>query len=300
METIASKLKARRESLNISLEQVSNDTRVSIHHLRSLESGQYADLPGGMYNRAILRVYCDELGLDKDELLQCYDDEIAPCQEKPAVISSPQPISRIKTHTAVFWSLIFLIGLGLFLNREWLVSALSPYFSSGYGNPSSDLSPKQPTAPAKTVNAAAVANTAVEEQATIEEKTATVTVDVSPAASRGSSDKAVETQPERTVQPAPAAGNANLQPLRLEIVGTEECWLSINRDELGEVTKNLSPGEVEFFTAARTITLIVGNAGGVSLRINGRAAKTLGQSGQVVHLTIDKDTLQNLIDPSAS
>ncbi|MDR0311414.1 MAG: helix-turn-helix domain-containing protein, partial [Acidobacteriota bacterium] len=49
MESIASKLKTKRESLNISLEQISEDTRISVHHLRSLEKGRYDDLPGGMY-----------------------------------------------------------------------------------------------------------------------------------------------------------------------------------------------------------------------------------------------------------
>jgi len=272
MESIASKLKTRRESLNISLEQISNNTRISIHHLRSLETGRYADLPGGMYNRAILRTYCDELGLDKNELLQSYDNEIAPHQEKP-VISPSAPLStKIKTHTAVVWSLIFFLGVGLFMNRQWFFSVLSPHFSSDYGNLPGDLQSEQPTTTANTVNTNA--NTATDTQAA--------------------------SVPKQTAQAAFRTDTASSQPLRLEIVGTEECWLSVNRDDSGAVTKTLSPGDVEFFTATRTISLIVGNAGGVSLRINERTAKTLGHSGQVVHLTIDKDTLPNLLDPSAS
>ena len=98
MESIALKLKTRRESLNISLAQVANDTRISLRHLESLENGSYYDLPGGMYNRAILRAYCDELGLDKDEILRCYEEEKSPREEKP-VISSPHPQSaKIKKH----------------------------------------------------------------------------------------------------------------------------------------------------------------------------------------------------------
>ncbi|MCL2877401.1 MAG: DUF4115 domain-containing protein [Acidobacteria bacterium] len=294
MESIASKLRAKRESLNISLEQISKDTRISLHHLESLENGRYDGLPGGMYNRAILRSYCDELGLDKNEILQCYDAEIVPRQEKPAATPFIPPPSKIKAHTVAVWSLIFIFCIGLFLSREWIVSALSPYFSSDYGRPSSGLSPERSSAPAKTVNMDTTAKAATGAQ------TATVHTETAPAVSTGGDDKAFEALPERTAQSARAAGNANAQPLRLEIVGREECWLSINSDESGAVTKTLSPGDVEFFTAARTISLIVGNAGGISLRINDHTAKALGQSGQVVRLTIDKDTLQNLIDPSAS
>jgi len=259
MESIASKLRTRRENLNISLEQVSNDTRISIHHLKSLENGCYADLPGGMYNRAILRAYCDELGLDKNEILQCFDDEISP---QPAISPSTPPPSRIKIHTAVIWSLLFLLAVGLFLNREWFFTA----FSSS--------SPM---------------------------KTASAIVKTGNDASISGGDKIIEAPPEQTVQATPKADTAAPQPLlRLEITGTEECWLSVNRDESGAVTKLLSPGDVEFYTAARTIAITIGNAGGVSLRINDRAAKTLGRQGQVVHLIIDKDTLQNFIDPSSS
>jgi cytoskeletal protein RodZ len=273
MESIASKLKTKRESLNLSLEQISRETRISRHHLESLENGRYAELPGGKYNRAILRAYCDELGLDKNEILRCYDDEAAPRQEKPATAPSiPQP-SRIKTHTAAVWILILILGIGLFLSRGWILSALSPYFSSDYDRQAAGSPSEQTPVSAKTVNAD------ITEQPIVSAQTTDTTINAG--------------------KDAQAAGTA-LQPLRLEIVGKEECWLSINRDDLGAVTKILPPGGVEFITATRTISLIIGNAGGVSLRINDRVAKTLGQTGQVVRLTIDEDTLQNLIAPSAS
>ena len=277
MESIASKLKTRRESLNVSLEKISNDTHISMHHLKNLENGQYADLPGGMYNRAILRVYCDEIGLDKNEILQCYDEEITPQPEKPEINSPAAPIPKIKTHTAVVWSVVFLFGVGLFLNWEWFISALSPYFSSGYVSLSGDLPSNQPPVPVKTMTAGVAVS----------------------ADSLSGGDNAAEAPSKQIVREAFTA-DAVLQPLRLEIVGREECWLSVNRDDLGTVVKILSPGDVAFFTATRTISVVVGNAGGVSLRINDRVAKTLWDSGQVVRLTIDENTVQNLIDLSAS
>ena len=294
MESISSKLKAKRESLNISLEQISRDTHISRHHLESLENSRYEDLPGGMYNRAILRSYCDELGLDKDEILRGYDDEITPRSEKPAISSSAPSSSKAKTHTAILWSLILIFCVGLFLGRGWLISALSPYFSSDYSRSSSDLSSEEPHAPVKTANAYTAAKSATDAQA------ATINTETARAASPDGDDKSPVASPERIVRSVFAAGNDKQHPLRIEIVGKEECWLSVNRDESGAVTTTLSPGDVEYFTAARTIFLVVGNAGGVSLRINDRAARSLGRPGQVVRLTIDKDTLQNLIDPSAS
>ena len=302
MESIASKLKARRESLNISLEQIAEATRISIHHLRSLESGCYDDLPSGMYRRAILRSYCNEIGLDSDEVLRYYDDEVTPHQEKPVMTPLPPQSFKIKTHAATVWGLIIIIGVGLFIGREWLISNLSPYFSSDYSGQPGNLPAESPQASAKTatvVNMDAAENPAPATQvAKIAE--AAVNKKVAPTVSLNTGNKVVETSSELTPLSTLAAGDDDLQPLRLEIIGKEECWLSIDRDETGAVTKILAPGDMVFYTATRTIFLVIGNAAGVSLHINGRAAKPLGQSGQVVRLTIDKDTLQNLIDPYAS
>ena len=290
MESIASRLTTRRESLNISVEQISKNTCISLHHLKSLESGQYTDLPGGMYNRAILRSYCDELDLDKNEILRCYDDEIAPHQEKPATIHTIPSFSKIKTHTVAVWCLIFIFGIGLFFGREWIVSALYPYFSSDHGKLSGDLLTDQSPLQSKTMNA----NTLTEMAGTHTE------IPLSDFPGDNADNNVAEALPQRTDQPMPTVDNASLKPLRLEIEGKEECWVSINSDGDGTVKKTLLPGDVEFFTATQTILLTVGNAGGVSIRINERTVKALGQSGQVVRLTINKDTLQNLIDPSAS
>jgi cytoskeletal protein RodZ len=288
MESTASLLKTRRESLNTSLEKISRDTHISIHHLRSLESGRYTDLPGGMYSRAILRAYCEELGLDKNEILRIYDAEVGTGQEKPEAPPVPLP-SRIRIQTATAWSLIFIFAICIFLNREWFITALSPYFSSDYERAADRLQPEYPPVSTKIVNADTTINAA------IATRVMDGTADVAFEASRRVNDKSDGALSERSVQTA----LANSHPLRLEIVGKEECWLSVTSDETIVVEKLLSPGDVAFFTATQTIYVIVGNAGGVTLRINDHAARTLGQSGEVVRLTIDKDTLQNLLDSSA-
>jgi cytoskeletal protein RodZ len=247
-----------------------------------------------MYRRAILRSYCDVLGLDKNEILQCYNDEITPHPEPVASKPVPHP-SNIKIYTAAAFSLIIIFGTGFFLSREWLGPVLSQYFSSDSGSAPADFAAGRHV-PQKTVRAYETITEAEDEQTPL----ANISSETANTAFRNDNGKTAETLPEQTAKPTPAAGNSNMQPLRLEIVGKEECWLSINSDESGAVTKILSPGDTEFFTASRTISLIVGNAAGISLVINDRVARTLGQKGEVVRLTIDKDTLQNLIDPSAS
>lgn len=58
-------LQQQRKARGIELEAIAAGTRVSIRHLRALEDEQRSELPGGIFNRGILRSYCRFLGLDE-------------------------------------------------------------------------------------------------------------------------------------------------------------------------------------------------------------------------------------------
>ena len=59
-------LKEAREQRGISLDDVSIATRVSLRHLHALETNQFAELPGGVFSRGIVRSYAQFCGLDTD------------------------------------------------------------------------------------------------------------------------------------------------------------------------------------------------------------------------------------------
>ncbi|MEG9433693.1 helix-turn-helix domain-containing protein [Terriglobus sp. ADX1] len=67
-------LREQRESLGISLDEVSVSTRVSLRHLQALEGDRYTDLPGGVFNRGIVRSYANFCGLDVDETVRRFQD----------------------------------------------------------------------------------------------------------------------------------------------------------------------------------------------------------------------------------
>jgi cytoskeleton protein RodZ len=62
----------------------------------------------------------------------------------------------------------------------------------------------------------------------------------------------------------------------------EQTWLVVKADggEAREVL--LQAGQTARFTAAKSFLLTVGNAGGVTLTVDGVAVAPLGRSGQVV------------------
>ena len=62
-------LQRERESRGVSLESVSEGTKVSPRYLQALETGDHAQLPGGVFNRGIVQSYCRFLGLNEAEWL---------------------------------------------------------------------------------------------------------------------------------------------------------------------------------------------------------------------------------------
>lgn len=62
-------LQLERQRRRITLESIAEGTKVPTRHLHALEQEDYAQLPGGVFNKGIVRSYCRYLGLDEQEWL---------------------------------------------------------------------------------------------------------------------------------------------------------------------------------------------------------------------------------------
>jgi cytoskeleton protein RodZ len=65
MSNFGTELRQERERQKISLEEMAQQTKISLRHLRALEDEQFEQLPGGIFNRGIVRAYVSCLGLDE-------------------------------------------------------------------------------------------------------------------------------------------------------------------------------------------------------------------------------------------
>jgi transcriptional regulator with XRE-family HTH domain len=61
-----------RVAKGISLEQISDVTKISVSSLRAIETGHFEQLPGGIYNVNYIRQYAREVGVEETELLNQY------------------------------------------------------------------------------------------------------------------------------------------------------------------------------------------------------------------------------------
>lgn len=66
------KFRKAREKKDLSLDQVSNVTKISARMLRAIEEEHFDQLPGGVFNKGFIRAYAKHLGLDAEEAVTDY------------------------------------------------------------------------------------------------------------------------------------------------------------------------------------------------------------------------------------
>ncbi len=65
MDSFCDDLRLERERHNISIEWIGQNSKVPSRYLRSLEAGEYGDLPKGVFRKGIVREYLAAVGLDE-------------------------------------------------------------------------------------------------------------------------------------------------------------------------------------------------------------------------------------------
>ncbi len=88
-------LRRARERRGLTLQQISQDTKIPLRHLSALERDEFAALPGGMYRRAEVRAYADAVGLDRSVALSWLDhalEQTVPRTAPSVQVAVPQPV----------------------------------------------------------------------------------------------------------------------------------------------------------------------------------------------------------------
>jgi cytoskeleton protein RodZ len=130
MGQFGEELRRERESRGIALEAITDSTKISSRHLNALEHEQFDRLPGGVFNRGIVRGYARVVGLDEetwvDRFMSAYqasgmvipDDadwvKFAENVVEQRTIDSERQTMRLRW-AGVFLLLMLIAGLGWFV-----------------------------------------------------------------------------------------------------------------------------------------------------------------------------------------
>src|SRR5437588_3904215 len=71
-QSIGEKLRLARETRGSALREISEQTRISMRYLEAIESDNYQNLPGGIFNRSFIRAYAKFIGYDEHEAIEDY------------------------------------------------------------------------------------------------------------------------------------------------------------------------------------------------------------------------------------
>jgi transcriptional regulator with XRE-family HTH domain len=84
---VGMELRRARERRGISLQQLSQTSKISLRALNAIEADDIAALPAPVYTKAFVKTYARETGLDADDVAQRYMAQFEPEASDPAEIA---------------------------------------------------------------------------------------------------------------------------------------------------------------------------------------------------------------------
>ncbi|HEY6292874.1 MAG TPA: RodZ domain-containing protein [Terriglobia bacterium] len=121
MSSFGENLRREREMRGVTLEEMSESTKISTRFLRAIELDHFSEIPGGVFTRSFIRTYAQYLGLDEEHVLAEYKRAAQPSVDNDLSRLGPsKPLgSRSGAPTRLLpWVVIaVLLGSGYALYR---------------------------------------------------------------------------------------------------------------------------------------------------------------------------------------
>jgi cytoskeleton protein RodZ len=150
------RLKRERELREVSMDELTKATRISVRFIEALENENWERLPGGVFGHGFVRTIARYLGLDEEALLGEYD--LARSEKSPAAIAKPEERipSPPKWVSVAAVLVLVLIVVGLFYAGRY---GWRRYMAHRHANSSSPTSLPAQSGPLDNSTVSAVAST---------------------------------------------------------------------------------------------------------------------------------------------
>jgi cytoskeletal protein RodZ len=260
MGAFGERLRREREMRGITLDEISESTKISRRHLEALEKEEFDELPGGIFNKGFVRAYARYLGIDEEQAVADYSsasaEEPAPPDQFPLEVHD-KPDREMNPRRSAVPLVLAVIALVAVLAVLWARNRERR--SEGTGS----VAP--PTAAAGSPQAGSAA---VE---TGNDPTPVHSSEVAPPAA-----------------PTPAPSSVVATPGRTFVVvvkAKEPAWVSLTADGKETWKGVMEADSKRLVRAVRSVVITTGNAGGIEVSHNGHALGALGSESQIRTLT---------------
>lgn len=241
-----------------SLEQVEAILRIRAIQLDAIEKGDISRLPGRVYAIGFVRAYSEYLGLDGDKMVHLFKVQSVGGRKKPE-LSMPAPASESKVPN------LYVVVGGL-LGAILLISFWAALHTSSGGQ---EPIPEIPTALA---GGEITKAPAIGVQSPSDDK-------LKPA--KSDDDEKVEEV-------------ADTPKSRIVITVTDSSWVEI-KNLMGQaiLRQVLKPGDQYMVPDEKGLVMATGNAGGLSITVDGKEIAPLGKLAQVRrNILLDPDAMK--------
>ena len=229
MGAFGDRLRREREMRGITLDEITESTKISRRHLEALEKEHFDQLPGGVFNKGFVRAYARFLGIDEDQAVADYstasNEQPEPENKFPLEIHD-EPNRELNLRRSNF-PLIFavaalvgvLVGYGFWIKSKPHNPA--PVESTRQSVPAGAVSEPQANAPTPATASSPELTTDSSQAAPAKQAPAESTATPRPAERRR---EAVSSESANT--PASAKETAFL----VQVKAKEDSWVSIVAD----------------------------------------------------------------------
>jgi cytoskeleton protein RodZ len=277
-------LKREREMRNVSLEEVSAATRISVRFLEALEDEQWERLPGGVFNRGFIRSVARFLGLDEEGLIAEYAMET---RERPEIaVWTKEPVHPRPNWSAIVGSIVILL---LLITGSWFIHAR-------YGPAISAWHESHPVI--KSILNRFHRQRSADETTQSNATTAPVAHPPVRIFSSGAPNAGVNSDKAQTstITGNPSAAGTPIQsaqdaPLELKVEAGETSNVTVIADGKSVFSGRLEALRSVSFHAQKSFTVTSSKSSAVLLELNGHTVPPLGPPGEPGKITLTRDNL---------
>ena len=302
MSGFGERLKREREAQRTSLEEISAATKISVRLLQAIETEDFDRLPGGIFNVNFVRQYARHLHLDEEQVVGEFRALTVPppyFHPEEATPMLPPEWSRMET------------GYDSGISREpqlwkWATLAIAMLGVASAGYLWFLDRQSQRAAETASVSRPAAETKPVAPPPAVTPSVATPPVDTPAAPADTAPGTAPAMQPEPlAATPTTAASIATTSapadaPVRVELHAIEVVWVAASADGTPRFQATLQPEQTRSVSAQSMVRLRVGNAGGLTVTLNGAAQPAIGPKGQVRTVVFTPSGMQVVMPAPAS
>jgi cytoskeletal protein RodZ len=285
MTSIGETLRRERLKRNLELGQIAQELKISSRFLEAIEAGQFDKLPGGVFTKSFIVQYARLLGLDEEKISGELQRTLDPAPEVPELAGPPKPAdSAIRVPPVEEWEAVggsrFRWSSSLSAAALVLVAMLACSGLYTWWQHTRRLPPEHESPPVAAVQQAPPA-------APVEQPPTPAAQPSTTPAPAPSTEQPAPPGPQGTPAPGPggtpppASASHPNAPVRVEVTADEPVWVLARTDGKYLFSGTLGANESRAFEAASTVLLRLGNAGGVTITLNGKPVGPVGPKGQV-------------------